>query len=65
MEALRITILWQSTSTLPLTRSLFSVPAGRARTKPLICTQNSLRTCSANANISGRSGSQTTCTKPW
>lgn len=43
---------------------VFSVPAGRLRTRPVICTQNSLRRPSAALNISARSGSHTTCTRP-
>ena len=35
---------WHSTSTLPLVRLAFSVPAGRARTRPTTFRQNSLRT---------------------
>ena len=34
----------------------------RARTTPVICTQNSLRRPSATAKLSLRSGSHTTCT---
>src|SRR3954464_2900487 len=55
---------WHSTSILPLLRLSLVVPSGRARTKPLTCTQNSLRKPSAVLNISARSGSHTTCTYP-
>ena len=53
---------WHSTSILPLLRLSLVVPSGRARTRPLIWMQNSLRRPSAALNISGRSGSHTTCT---
>ncbi len=40
------------------------LPAGARAPCRRPCTQNSLRTSSATLNISGRSGSQTTCTRP-
>ena len=51
-------------STLPEARLALAVPAGRARTSPVMLTTNSLRRLSATAKSSGASGSQTTCTSP-
>ena len=45
-------------------RSAFTVPSGRRRTLPVTCSTNSLRTRSAVAKVSARSGSQTTCARP-
>lgn len=63
-EGLSTLSSWHSTSMRPLLMLSLVVPSGRARTTPTTCTQNSLRTSSAVLNISGRSGSHTTCTVP-
>src|SRR5450830_1992962 len=51
-EGLSTLSSWHSTSIWPLLSLSLVVPSGRARTTPLTCTQNSLRTSSATLNIS-------------
>ena len=63
-EVFKITNSLHKISILPVIKSRFSVPVGRARTNPLTCIQNSLRTLSARLKTSFLSGSQTTCTNP-
>src|SRR6188474_936524 len=60
----RISSSCASTSISPLFRLELIVPSGRRRTTPVTRSTNSLRTRSAVAKVSLRSGSLTTCTSP-
>ena len=61
---LRISMSCASTSISPETRFGFAPPSGRSRTSPVTRITNSLRSDSAAANVSARSGLKTICTRP-